>query len=197
MRNTIICSILFFGFGITLTSCMRCNCPPVEGSYFDIQGIERIDHLEQISEYGSAPIPEGGKISFDDYTGLSINFSVSYLSQDNKKINGKRVLYACDCMNSGAAGSKNEKLKQIAVIALYDFNSKYLAKDTINSLISVGGKSLDEYLAINDDLIDNPSSRMDLMEAPSLDNRFKVKVILKLNTGEAYEAESSTVILTK
>lgn len=197
MRNTLACLILILGFGLVLTSCMGNNCPPVEGSYFDIQGIKRIDHLEQISEHGYAPIPEGGEISFEDYNGFSINYSVSYLSQNNRnEVNGRRVLYATDCINSGSAGSKNEKLKQITVVTLYDFNSTYLAGDTINSLISLEGKPLDEYLAINDDVIDIPSAWLNLMEAPSLGHHFKVNVVLQLNTGEVYEAESSTVTLT-
>lgn len=192
---------LFLVFGFTLTNCDKddCGCPPFEGAYFDIRGIESIRHFERIRENVVSPVPDGGQIPFDHYDGFIMEYSVSYLSMNQGKkrhASGMGQLYACSCLEySGMEGAKHERIEEMTVITLNDFNESFKANDTINEILSVGGQPLNEYLAQNTELISHPEMTFSLDEPPSSSNPFKVKLVLELSTGETYEQETSTVIL--
>lgn len=201
MKNIKLLLTLLLVFGFTLTNCEKddCGCPPFEGAYFDIRGIESIRHFERISEDVVSPLPDGGQVPFDSYYGFTMEYSLTYLSMDhgNKShTSGMGQLYACSCLEySGMEGSKHERIEEITVITLNDFNESFKANDTINEILSVHGQPLNEYLAQNTELISHPAMTFSLDEEPSSSNPFKVKVVAELSTGETYEQETSTVIL--
>lgn len=192
---------LFLVFGFTLTNCEEddCGCPPNEGAYFDILGIESIRHFERVSETSISLVPDGGQVPFDNYYGFTMGFSVSYLSMnrgEKRHSSGIGQLYACSCLEySGMEGAKHERLEEVTVITLNDFNESFKANDTINEILLVSGQPLNEYLAQNTELISHPYMTFSLDEQPSLSNPFKVKLVLELSTGEVYEQKSSAVML--
>jgi hypothetical protein len=198
MRTTRILLTLFLFFGLTLTNCeTEETCPPIEGAFFDIQGIGSLVHHYRLSESSSPPLENNATIPFDTYSGLIMRYSVDFLSLTTppKSNTGLGQLYALSCVQNGEAGSKNEKYENITLVTLNDFNDQYSSGDTINELIRIGyNQTINEFLALQDsNNIDQDALFFGLIEQPTADSKYQVQVTVELNTGEIYSSESNTV----
>lgn len=198
LRTALLTLILISGFTL---QCNICDCPSIDGSYFDIKGMELI-HYKQVDACCQAPMTENEAATFSNYKALSLEYQVDYYGEncrhphfpDFSLINSAM---ACSCAYNGVAGSKNEKITSLTVITLNDFDAQHLANDTINDLLSanVDGeiRDLTEFLSTDTSLIYSEAMYLKLKKAPELNEEFKVKVRLELSTSEVYEAESVPV----
>lgn len=136
-----------------------CNCGPVIGEYFDIKGMQ-LNNYKKTGDNSVGIMIDNESVPYTEYAGLGDEYSVDYIGQRLPKKPSFSLIssaYACSCKFNGDIGSKYEKLSNIAVITLNDFDENHAANDTIKDLILV--KSVysqeDEYLSnylINDTL---------------------------------------------
>jgi len=195
-KTKILLLTILFTVGFTFQNCKK--CPPFEGAYFDIQGFEIINYTTTSGDV----IEENQVVEFPFYGSLTLSFDVEYLANhfEPNHSNGfslMQTVYAEDCLSSGVNGSKEERIKSLTVLTLNDFNDVYRANDTINDMLNVVGTpyNLNEYLDTDTSLIQNQEFELDLSIPPSLNEAFKVKMILELSTNETYEAESIPFII--
>lgn len=180
-----------------------CNCGPITGSYFDIKGMESANY-RNIDENSVRRMLENETVPYSEYAGLWIEYEVDYISQRRSKPSSFSMInsaYACSCLYDGYAGSKNEKLANISVITLNDFDETHRANDTINDLIVVKGYYFqeDEYLQnylVNDTTnILFPGIQLLVDRKPTLNENYKVKVVVELSTGEVYQNVSESIVI--
>jgi hypothetical protein len=179
----------FFLVGLTLISCLRLgDCPPIEGAYFNITGIGRLNHTDTTGQ----SLADNFALEFEEYGGLDLEYAFFYYGLLEKSLNHHSEfgqLYALSCFYDGELGSE-EKYKSFNVITLYDFNSNYKQGDTINDLMSLPYVSSNES---NSYKIFIPETKIFLTEPPTLSSKFKIKVVIELDNGEKYSKESTTV----
>ncbi len=196
-KKILLALILIIGINFQNCSPFNCDCPPVDYEYFDINGIDM--RITKRTENGIENVSEDEVVNFSDLYYIELFYNIDYISHNTyPKFSLINSAFACSCADNGYKGSKNEKLDRITIITLNDFDSNYLANDTINNLFEigyteVGATSIDKYLDKDTTFIDG--SRMDLylQKAPELDENFKIKIIVELSTNEIYEKESSQI----
>ncbi|MGB3343224.1 MAG: hypothetical protein WBA61_04880 [Aequorivita sp.] len=172
-----------------------CNCGPITGEYFDIKGME-LQNYKWIGPNSIFPIEENEAVPYADYAGLEVAYIVDYISQRRAKRPGFSLTssaYACSCIHDGDRGSKYEKLSNITVITLNNFDENHAANDTINDLIMVKDEYLRDYLAKDTLNIQFPGIQLKLDRKPTIDENYKVKVIVELSTGEVYQNISKSI----
>lgn len=178
-----------------------CNCSPITGEYFDIKGMV-MNSYKKMGDNSVSIMTENESVPYAEYASLGVEYSVDYISQRQPKRPSFSLIssaYACSCVSNGDRGSKYEKLANITVITLNDFDETHAANDTINDLILVKGiySQKDEYLKdylLNDTLnIQFPGIQLKVDRKPTLNENYKVKVILELSTGEVYQKVSKSI----
>ncbi len=178
-----------------------CNCGPITGRYFDINGME-LNNYKKVGENSVSLMVENEAVPYSDYSGLTVEYSVDYISQKRSKWPNFSLTpsaYACSCVGNGESGSKNEKLSNLTVITLNDFDETHRANDTINDLILVKGfySDVDEYLEdylVNDTInIQFEGIKLLVDRKPTLNENYKVKVVVELSTGEVYQKVSEAI----
>ena len=198
IRTKILVFALVIGLPLQMCSPENddgCNCGPITGVYFDIKGME-LNNYKKTGENSVGRLQENEVVSYANYAGLGVEYEVDYISQRRPKRPSFSLIssaYACSCIYDGINGSKYEKLSNITVITLNDFDENHVANDTINDLILVGNEYLSDYL-VNDTLnIQFPGIQLKVDRKPSLNENFKVRVIVELSTGEVYQEESKSI----
>ena len=110
------------------------------------------------------------------------------------------TLKACTCAQSGRLGAKNERLSNLSIITLNDFDNAHLANDTINDLfehITYNNKQdLNTFLATDTSFIKDTGLSISLKTAPQINKQLKFKAIIKLSSGEVYTAENKQFTIT-
>lgn len=204
IRTKVLVFILVIGLPLQMCSPENdddCNCGPITGKYFDIQGMD-LENYKNVDENAVSPMMPNEAVPYDEYAGLRINYDVDYISQGRAKkpsFSFIQSAYACSCIFDGELGSKYEKLSTITVISLNDFDETHRANDTINDLIIVKGFYLqeDQYLQdflVNDTLnIQFPGIQLKVDRKPTLNENYKVKVLVELSTGEVYQETSESI----
>lgn len=178
-----------------------CNCGPITGRYFDINGM-LLNNYKWVGENSVSLMVPNEAVSYNDYAGLTVEYSVDFISQKRSKWPNFSLTpsaYACSCVGNGESGSKNEKLSNLTVITLNDFDENHRANDTINDLIVVKGfynqedQYLEDYL-VNDTInIQFPGIKLMVDRKPVLNENYRVKVIVALSTGEVYQKVSESI----
>lgn len=177
-----------------------CNCGPITGKYFDIKGME-LNNYKKTGENSAAIMDENEAVFYSDYSGLNVAYTVDYISELRSNWPNFSLIpnaYACSCAYNGDSGSKNEKLSNITVITLNDFDESHRANDTINDLILANSFSLEDeylqdYLLNQTENIPFPGIKLKVDRKPTLNENYKVKVIVELSTGEVYQKVSDNI----
>lgn len=199
MSNQKLFLITVFVIGFTLTNCNDCNCPEID-EYFDIVGINYLNHLGSSLESDRFSLEDGDEVSFANYKGIEMGYQVAYISsienQNRSTYGSTGQLMACSCIDDGHEGSKNEALHGVTVITLNNFDQQFAQNDTINDLILVDGTPLASYVgSVSDQLIQTEFITLSLTKAPEANEEFQVRIIVELSTGEVYERTSPKVVL--
>lgn len=189
--RTISCTILL-AVGFSLGNCDVCECPAVQGLYFDIKGMR----LNQFASTGLMAFND--TVAYAKYLGVDVQYEVNYISQNSPRRNEFSLISsasACDCAFNGESGSKTEMLSKLQVITLNDFDAQHVSGDTINDLLDISNaarvnQSLDSYLLQNTGLIRTEVSRLRLTKKPASNPQFHVRIIAELSTGEVYDEVS-------
>ena len=180
-----------------------CNCGPITGRYFDINGMG-LKNYKKVGENSLRIMLPNEAVSYGDYAGLTVDYSVDFISQIQSRWPSLSFIpsaYACSCIFDGESGSKFEKLSNLTVITLNDFDEAHRANDTINDLIIVKGIYFEEdaylqaYLENDTTNIRVPAIQLLVDRKPTLNENYKVKIKVELSTGEVYEKVSETIKL--
>lgn len=178
-----------------------CNCGPITGAYFDINGMN-LNNYKKLGENSVVRMIENEAVPYAEYVGLIVEYEVDYISQNRPKRPSFSLItsaYACTCVTDGDRGSKYEKLSNITVITLNDFDETHAANDTINDIVLVKSFYSQEDVYLNDYLVNDtlniqfPGIQLKVDRKPTLNENYKVKVILELSTGEVYQKVSETI----
>ena len=197
--------LLFVGF--TIPACkddigVDCNCPDIEGAYFDIDEVElkniRIKENGFIEQVHNPAI----EVDWDQYI-LNGEFGVSFFGYNDTSPKFDFSLipsaYGCSCLGSGYNGSM-EKFSEFKVITRNDFDDEHLANDTINALIDIsvfGNDPIDlgEFLERDTSNIQFLRFDLTLKSAPTLSNDFDVDLLIRLNNGDEILSSNGSVKL--
>jgi len=202
--KTVILTV-FLSIGFLFPSCDRdpypvCNCPDVL-PYFDIMDL-KIHNTEKVKSYSKIIDANQSSISRDSFEGLFLEYLVDYHSNIDFNFSLMNSAIGCSCIDSGYKGSATEKLESIEIITLNDFDDDHPANTSINDLFIMTFETtdqpqlpLDEFLLDNSSLIEFQFLPLRITKAPENDMTFHVNVILKLSTGEEYQAESLPIML--
>ena len=149
-------------------------------------------------------MPKNEALPYDKYL-LQLNYIVHYHSyMDNSQMDWSLhllpVVQACSCLHKGYKGSKKERLQDLTIVTMGNYDYYHSAGDTINDICQVwtsdGLIDLPRYLQLDSSLIDIPSLNINLIKGPSKSDSFKVKMIVTLSTGELFQATSTAIKLT-
>ena len=178
-----------------------CNCGPITGRYFDINGMN-LNNYKKTGDNSVAKMIANEAVPYADYAGLIVEYEVDYISQNGPKRPSFSLIssaYACTCVSNGDSGSKYEKLSDITVITLNDFDETHAANDTINDLVLVKSFYSQENAYLNDYLLNDtlniqfPGIQLKVDRKPTLNENYKVKVIVELSNGEVYQKLSESI----
>lgn len=200
-KTKILTLILFIGFNFSCEKehCDGASCcgglPAV--NYFNIIGLKA-------NLFGF-----GGQLKENDsesanHLELLFDFQLDYHSHNSPNkgfISIGTPSYACS-PNWGGSGSKTEMFEEVTIISIYDYNKNFSAFDTINELLdlSLGGQ-IDPITHYFENLLDKRAfGPYPILEKPDFEGAhsykpFQLKLIIKLNNGEKYEALSPLVSL--
>ena len=200
MKTKAVLITILLTIGLTTQYCswfvMNCNCPPVEFPFFDVNGTE-LHH--DFTNTESSSVEEG--VRFIDYNGLKLLYNYDVLaSQQNhnckKTFSLMNEAYGCSCDFDGSQGSKEEKLKNVVITTLNNFDDNHLANDTINDLFvlnrTIYGQNItvEDYLQVDTLNIQTNKLVFTLTQPPVINRKLKMKITVELSTGEIYEAET-------
>jgi hypothetical protein len=133
---------------------------------------------------------------------IALNFKVDYLASHNHSNSASffSALNACTCLQSGRLGAKNEKISNLSIITLNDFDTTHLANDTINDLFDnityKNKQDLNTFLATDTSFIKNTGLSISLKTAPQINKQLNFQAIIKLSNGEVYTAKNKQFTIT-
>jgi hypothetical protein len=97
-------------------------------------------------------------------------------------------------------GAKNEKISNLSIITLNDFDTTHLANDTINDLFDnityKNKQDLNTFLATDTSFIKNTGLSISLKTAPQINKQLNFQAIIKLSNGEVYTAKNKQFTIT-
>ncbi len=200
MRFPQVAFLFLFSIGFSFQNCKEgfrddCSCGPFLGDYFDINGLEIVSYKVRGTN-SVEPILSNETVSFSNLSSIALNFKVDYLAAHNNSNSTSffSTLNACTCAQSGRLGSKKERLSNLSIITLNDFDTAHLANDTINDLFDYvtynKKQDLNTFLATDTLFIKNTGLEFSLKTAPQINKQIKFKAIIKLSNGEVYIAEN-------
>lgn len=187
--------IAFFALAFGIPACKPCG--DIE-EYFDINQIEVINY-KNISASYNRPLEEDS-IEFEDYI-IKCRYKVDYYSQNMPNYNLMNTAYALSCIDPGGQGSV-EGIDTILVITQSDYDSTFLAGDTLSPIITINDRSYNtNFISLSEFITQNKENikvaygfDIQLTRKPKdLATAYKFDVIMKLGNGEEHRATTSAV----
>lgn len=187
--------LAFFALAFGIPSCKPCG--DID-EFFDVEQITISNH-RIISPTLDEPFT-GDSILFDDYF-IKCGFTVNYYSQNTPNYNLMNSTYAISCISPGERGS-SEGIDTVLVITQSDYDSTFLAGDTLSPIININSNSyrkrfepLSEFITENRSTIYGQYGfDIQLTSKPqSLTTPYTFDVIIKLGNGEEYRSTTTPV----
>jgi hypothetical protein len=144
VKKLLILLFLAGPLGVFFQACSPCNCPPVESYYkigkmfFTAYKVVKKPTEELI------PLPANGIVKADSLA-LNVAFTRAYYSKQQPSFHIGLInsALACKCISDGYKGT-TEKILNISVVTLKDFNTRLTA-----------GTDISNITLINDQLVNN------------------------------------------
>ncbi|MGB0862537.1 MAG: hypothetical protein ACPG19_03105 [Saprospiraceae bacterium] len=195
-KSKILLLTLLLSVGFGFSECNWCSCPDVDGSYYNLLGVDSFKHLSS-----NDVISSGMTVDFEDYCGLNLLFlhEFTFGQSDNmfspfSNFSLINTAYGCSCNYNGYDGSL-QSIDAIHIITLNDFDSLHLANDTINEYFTTDyDMPLDSFI-VNVGKPETYRLPLFLTEQPALDSTFQVKMTVELDDGAVYSMESDAIII--
>ena len=197
MQTKIILLTFLLTIGFSFTNCdngsVECSCPPNQGNFIDITGLEAT-HIRSLQENGATvfePIEENTTINFANYSGLDLKYLFDFTSKHQPKKQRSSgfipAAYACSCVASGTLGSKFESLESLEITTLNNFDEEHPAGSSLNDIFRINGQTIEQYIEDQPRTIQDREIFFTLRQEPKIDKTFLVKVTVVLSTEETYE----------
>ncbi|MEL6925306.1 MAG: hypothetical protein AAFO94_14765 [Bacteroidota bacterium] len=193
--------------GFAFPSCDKdtvtmCDCSAY--SYFDVVGMEELDFYRESGN--NRTLQPTDSISVLELGAMQLNLKVEFLASLNQSRSGFSLInsaMACSCAGGGK-GAKTEKIEDLRIITLHDFDADHPADSDITAMFDFDGsitnqpsQPLLEYLEENkDEKMMFYLMAFRLKERPAAANDFQVRLELSLSSGERYSIQSNSFILT-
>lgn len=188
----LVVSVLILGIaGAIIQACRPCKCPePLP--FFHSDKITAEVFEKQFK-------PDTSIVKVNDSAKLNWNNSVFYIRLFYSYHAVHQFTFptlfntanACDCRGNGEKGA-DEALKAITVVTENNWNTQYQSGDTLNDMVTIGGKSLPQVVLDYNNSSDwtfMPVHEMLFSAAPDAEQWLKVKVVFQFKT-YSLEAES-------
>lgn len=196
---------VLFTIGFILPSCKKDFsglCGDVASfRYFDIKGLDVFAYQDDVD--GFEIFDSVDTISFSENVGIFMQYQADYHAAILPAMGLMNSAVACSVIG-GYDGSKTEKLEDISIITLNDFDKDHLANSSIGDLLEVDLDGINEdtlplmdYLANQTENIKKQALKIRLKKAPELNQEFLFKIEVELSTGERYEAENIPIYFRK
>ena len=203
MKSKAVFLTFFLIIGFSFLRCNNDNCGDyVSSPYFDIQDVAMTNFIYESSNELTG-IGKNRQVSKNETTLIFLDYSVEYHAQTtpHEPFSITHTAYGCTPLEDGHAGSKDEILENLTIVTLNDFDANHLANDTINDLFRVPsheyyqvfvgtGETLNTFLTQNTAPIKKEDLFLELLQKPTLNDTFQVKIMMELSTDEVYEMES-------
>ncbi|MCI4667542.1 MAG: hypothetical protein MRZ79_05220 [Bacteroidia bacterium] len=190
IKFTLIFAILM-GF-ILVPSCISpCGNDVESFPYFDIKEMRAWAYRSQ-PERGR--LENGESVKYPNLGGIQLAFDVDYLAkQKSWKFSIPSLVSsanACSLIPPGYEGSKEEKLVEVDVITLVDYNGNFPKGSSINEMVVFmeNGEeaSLEAYLARQVENVKSENLFFTHDQSPDSIIDFAINVSLKFSNGESY-----------
>jgi len=187
---------------IILTSCGDVDFDAIR--FFDINGLTAFWYkADSIRSY--MPINPTDSVTFSELGGLFIQYEAAYhgaiMPDLNPSFSLMTTALACTYI-PGSEGSKTEKLTNLSIITLNDFDEDHLANNALNDIMNFKGDYLEmddlpliDYLANQTENIKSQYLLLQLNKAPTLNPEVKIQIKVELSTGEIYETEIEPILI--
>ncbi len=205
MKKAIAFTLLFWVGLVWLPGCFNncSDCPDQKTvpKYADIIGLGSFMTKQITAASEQRTVQANDKLRWQDIVYISVLYSTrTYGTRMNPgRLSWGGAAYACDCIQPGYLGSE-EKLVNLTVRTVYDFDAAHPAGSVMNELTSTYGypqnKPLNEYLS-KGPVAYGQSSRIDLVidKAPVATGLFALDVTIALDNGEVYTTRTPVIQL--
>lgn len=194
---------VIFMIGFILPSCKKdidsCGGSSLESSrYFNIKGLNAF--VYQNNDNGFEVISSKDTLPFLETTGIYLIYQAEYHSLNLPAFNNSFSLLstamACTPIQPGYDGSKTERLENLTITTLNDFDEEHPANSSINDFFEVQTSvfqgediPLTEFLQNQTENIKTQELLLKLKQVPTATPTFHFKISIELSTGEKYETE--------
>jgi hypothetical protein len=182
---------VIFLFSILTFGCDR--CPQVE-KYFDIEGIRSVYVINNDPAHTSDYIPSDS-ISFQNFA-LRTDYSVRFYSNNRQNyFSFVPAAYALSCVEPGEGGTK-EKIASLDLISLSDYNKSFKAGTSLAPIVNANGLPVLQFISNQNQYgLNQWGFDLNLTEKPDSSKKQVFKIILKLQDGETFEAQTQPIII--
>lgn len=199
MKKTLLLTALL-SIGFTFQNCdlVGCKCDKLLGKYFQVTSIA-VDLYKKRGSCCADKITDNQQVALSDLS-INVQHSIRFYSLQPTPHSFSLIptASACDCVDNGYQGSK-QKLQSLSVITLQDFDAQHLANDTINDLLNtqvyLNTYDLNTYLRTDTAAINQFGYTLTLKKKPELSSSFRVRIDIRLKSGELFSASSSAATI--
>lgn len=195
MKKLIALALLFTVFWGCEVTDDGGECPEAL-PFFNINGLNIENRAFETFCCGDI-IPNNARVPFEQFSIYGFYDYSLHASQPAKGGFLSRS-YALSCLAGGHEGSK-ETISEFVVTTNLDFNKNYLARDTINDLLTFNDffteRTLNEFLADEERAILSPQFFLRLTERPTLPDTISFNIHIVLNNEERYTGTTGSVII--
>lgn len=197
---------LFFWVGLVslpgcLNNCTDCPDQNTVSKYADIVGLGSFINKQITTNSEPRTVKANDRLRWDNITFFSIIYDIRTYGMRVRRPRPSwgTSAYACDCIQPGYLGSE-EKLVNLTVKTVYNFDSSHSAGSVINDITSIyrylNNQSLNDYL-LQMPIPYSTSSRIDLVidRTPSAKGPFALDVTVELDNGEVYTTRTPVIEL--
>ncbi len=158
--------------------------------YFDIWGIDVYNGGNYYANQSK------DSVRFEEYR-IDLRFKAKYYSRANEPgfslIPEAMATQPCD--EAGYKGTK-ERMANIEIIAVSDYNTNYKKGDLLNPIVTINGLAEPAFFNMQEQSgLSNFGLNLQLTEQPDSTVKQAFKINLKLTNGEAYSAETLPVTI--
>lgn len=189
MKKLLLTAILLgtFTFG-----CRK--CPPSK-SFFDIEGLQMNYAFKGEGPGNEVFNPLADSMKFENLR-LQIGYTVRFYSyQPTNSFSFIPAVYALECVEDGSGGKK-EKLTDIQLVTLSNYDANHVAGASINDIININGLTVAQFLKDqNSYSLDAFGDQIDFQQKPDPTAKQAFKLFFKLDNGESYEVQTHPVTI--
>ncbi len=182
---------------IAIAACNPCDSSSVPG-YMDIKGFApKNSNLTTLSNLNA-----NDSILWSKF-GINFHFEVSFVADNSMPHYDfslfNRAYAKCTLPDPGNLGSK-EKITNMHIITLLDYDSTHVANDTIDDLFMIKNElrevDIPDFITIQGKIYGANTNYFEPTRQPTTARNAQFKIVMDLDSGEHYEGTTEVIKLT-